>query len=349
MLLPRLKLALIFDRAFHAMADMHWRMLLGLILFHAFSSWLMLTLAGESELRRPFAFLYWYATTAYTVGYGDISPQGVAGRLITAVWIFPGAIAAFTTAVAKVLAAIGDIWRVRRSGKGDYSSMTDTILLIGYHPARTPKMIEELCTELNAAQTLVLLTRQAVADLDPRIRYVQTESLTSAAALARAGAAAASRVLVYASSDADTLTATLAVSAAAPETAHIVCFFDDADSARLLAQHCPRVEIVLASGPEMLARSARDPGASQVISALTSHLDDGATLFSLTWQGAMRSVGDLTQALLRQRATLLAHQSRDAPAPRFNPSLDTGVEPGDRLFYVSAARLDQPGLAGSQG
>ncbi|MBA4807076.1 potassium channel family protein [Brevundimonas sp.] len=347
MLLPRMKLALIFDRAFQAMADTHWRMLGGLILLHAVSSWLLLALAGETELHSPVTFIYWYATTAYTVGYGDLSPQDVAGRLITAIWIFPGAIAAFTTVVAKVLGAIGDIWRLRRAGKGDYSKMTDTIIMIGYHPTRTPKMISELCAELNTAQTLVLVTRHVVNDLDSRVRYVHSESLTSADALARAGAATASRILVYADSDADTLTATLAASAAAPKTAHVVCFFDDADSARLLAQHCPQVEIVLSSGPEMLARSARDPGSSQVISALTSQLDVSATLFSLTWQGAARSFGDLAQRLLHHRATLLAHQPQGAEAPHFNPPPETGVEPGDRLFYVSAVRLAQASLAGS--
>ena len=97
----------------------------------------------------------------------------------------------------------------------------------------------------------------------------------------------------------------------------------------------------------MLARAARDPGSSQVISALTSHLDEGATLFSLKWTGAGRSVGDLTQRFLQHRATLLAHQPDGADSPRFNPSPETGVEQGDRLFYVSAARLNQPSLAGS--
>ncbi len=345
-MLLRLKLARVFDRAVHAMADMHWRLLGGLIVFHAASSWLLLVLAGETGLSSPATFLYWYATTAYTVGYGDLSPQGVAGRLITAIWIFPGAIAAFTTVVAKVLGVIGEIWRVRRAGKGDYSKMTDAILLVGYHPVRTPKMIDELSAELSKTQTLVLLARQVVGDPDPRVRYVQSESLTSAAALARAGAAQAGRVLVYADNDADTLTATLAVSAAVPQTAHVVCYFDDADTAQLLAQHCPRVEIVLSSGPEMLARSARDPGASQVISALTSHLYDPATLFSLTWDGAVRSIGDLTRGLQRHRATLLAHKPIGSGAPRFNPPFETEVEAGDRLFYVSAARLDQPSVAG---
>ncbi|KAK0331947.1 hypothetical protein LTR94_026883, partial [Friedmanniomyces endolithicus] len=308
------------------MADMHWRMLLGLILFHAGSSWLLLALAGEVELKNPVVFFYWYATTAYTVGYGDFSPQGVAGRLATAVWIFPGAIAAFTTVVAKVLGAVGDIWRIRRAGKGDYSAMTDTIVLIGYHQARTPKMIDELCAELSPTQTLVLLTRQAVPDPDPRIRYVQCENLTSTASLQRAGVQSASRVLIHAGTDPDTLTATLAASALTPPLAHVVCFFDDEDSARLLAQHCPDVEIVLSSAPELLARAARDPGASQVISALTSHLDDGATLFSLIWKGETRRFRDLAHALIGSGATLLAHQPNGAKSPRFNPQEETGVE-----------------------
>lgn len=346
MMLARLRLARVFDRAFHAMADLQWTMLAVLILVHALVSWELLVLAGETELTEPATFFYWYATTAYTVGYGDLSPQGTAGRLVVALWIFPGAIAAFTTVVAKVLGAIGDVWRRRRSGKGDYSRMTDTIVLIGYHPARTPKMIEELCAERAREQTLVLLTRQALTEPDERIRYVQTESLTSPAALARAGVAGASRVLIYTDSDSDTLAATLAAGACAPETAHIVCYFDNEDSARLVRQHCLRAEVVLSSGPEMLARAARDPGASQVISALTSHLDEGATLFSLTWSAVDASWRDLARRCLDAGATLLAHQPAGGTEPAFNPAAEARVSRGDRLFYVAATRLDPAALSG---
>ncbi|ATQ41895.1 hypothetical protein CSW64_05435 [Caulobacter mirabilis] len=345
MVLARIRLAQVFDRALHAAADMHWRMLAGLIVLHAASSWLMLSIADETKLQAPADFFYWYATTAYTVGYGDISPQGSAGRLITALWVFPGAIAAFTTVVAKVLGSIGDVWRARRAGKGDFSRMTGSILLIGYDAARTPKMIDELCTEETPGRTLILLTRQTILEPDPRVRYVQSESLTSAAALTRAGAAAADRILVYASSDADTLAATLAAAAVASPSAHIVCFFEETDNARLLAQHCPAVEVVVASGAELLARAASDPGASQVIGALTSHLDEGATLFSLTWDSAQRPTGELTRRLWERSATLLALQPAGQTEPRFNPSPDTLVSTGDRLFYVASARLDSRALA----
>lgn len=329
------------------MADLHWTLLAILIGLHALSTWGLMLLAGEEKLQAPATFFYWYATTAYTVGYGDLSPQSDAGRLITALWVFPGAIAAFTTVVAKVLAAIGDVWRVRRAGKGDYSRMTDALVLIGYHPARTPKMIAELCADLSPDQTLVLLTRQTLTDLDSRIRYVQTESLTSTAALTRAGVPGASRVLVFTDSDADTLAATLAAVSLTGSSAHVVCYFEDEDNARLLDQHCPEVEIVLSAGPEMVARACKDPGSSQVISALSSHLDPGATLFSLSWpEGAPGRFGDLARSLLDRSATLLAIQSASATMPTFNPSPDLAVQPGDRLFYVAADRLDAAALAG---
>lgn len=347
MLLPRLKLARLFDRAFHAMADLHWTLLFTLIGAHAVLTWLMLALAGEEKLHGATTFFYWYATTAYTVGYGDLSPQTDAGRLITALWVFPGAIAAFTTIVAKVLAAIGDVWRVRRAGKGDYSKMTASIVLIGYHPARTPKMIDELCADLSPDQTLVLLTRQTLTDLDARIRYVQSESLTSTAALIRAGVPQASRVLVFTDSDSDTLSATLAATALAAATAHIVCHFEDEDHARLIGQHCPEVEVILSSGPQLVARACKDPGASQVISALTSHLDEGATLFSLAWPDRQpRAFGDLARALLDRGATLLAIQPGRDTTPTFNPPTGRPVVAGDRLFYVAAARVDAASLAG---
>lgn len=341
-----MKLARLFDEAFHAMADLHWTLLFLLIGLHAVSTWVLFVLFGETELTAPATFFYWYATTAYTVGYGDLSPASDGGRLITALWVFPGAIAAFTTVVAKVLAAIGEVWRLRRAGKGDYSRMTQSIVLIGHHAARTPKMIAELCSDLSHDQTLVLLTRQTLTDIDSRVRYVQSESLTSTEALTRAGVREASRVLVFTDSDSDTLAATLAATALAPASAHVVCYFEDEDHARLIDQHCPEVEVILSAGPELVARACKDPGASQVISALTSHLDASATLFSLKWPDrAARPFGDLARVLLDRGATLLAIQPGQDTRPTFNPSAARPVEPGDRLFYVASNRLDASAIA----
>ena len=132
-----------------------------------------------------------------------------------------------------------------------------------------------------------------------------------------------------------------------PVDAHVVCYFESEDHARLVDQHCPQVEVVLSAGPEMVARACKDPGASQVISALTSHLDQEAARFSLKWPvSAARPFGDLARALLDRNATLLAIQPAQATTPTFNPAPDRPVQPGDRLFYVARDRVDAAALAG---
>lgn len=327
------------DRAYHAVADLHWSVLAGAVAVHAAGSWALLAAAGEPKLTTPVDFLYWYATTAYTVGYGDVSPQTPAGRLVTALVVFPGAIAAFTTVVAKSLNGMGEFWRRRRNGKGDFARMSDTIVLVGFDPERTPKMIAELHADPALRSRVVLLTRKEIADPDERVRYVRAQSLTSPAELKRAGVENAARVAIYADTDAETLSAALAVVALSP-AAHVVCYFQDDDNAELLKLHCPEVECVVAPGAELVVRSVQDPGASRVLGALISHLDRSATLFSVEWPaGPSTTFRAAVEAFLDQGATLLACRRAGEPEPCFNPSSEAPIAPGDKLFYVADHRV----------
>ena len=57
-----------------------WPVLLAVLLLHMLASWCLLALAGEDKLSDWHAFLYFYVTTATTIGYGDLSPGSTAGR-----------------------------------------------------------------------------------------------------------------------------------------------------------------------------------------------------------------------------------------------------------------------------
>lgn len=313
---------------------------LGVAVFaHAFVSFELMKAVGEDKLSHTVDFIYWYATTAYTVGYGDISPQTTAGKLVTALFVFPGAIAAFTTIVAKILGGITEVWRLRRMGKGNFSRMTESIILIGFDPERTPRMIDELHADPLHHHRLVLVTLKTLENPDPRARYVQAQSLTSADDLRRAGVPTAHRIAIYADTDEQTLAAALAV-AALNNTAHVVCYFSHPDSAELLRHHCPNMECIVASGAELVARSVRDPGASYVLSSLISHLDASATLFSIEWpQGAPTTYGSVTHSLLGKGATVIAAQTGGSREPLFHPGLDAVIEGGDRIYYVAESRV----------
>ncbi len=326
-------LAVVLRRLYLAASELHPGILFALLLAHMATSHVALRLAGEADLRSPIAFIYWYATTASTVGYGDLSPKGDAGRLLAAFWVMPGAIALFTTAIARTFAGLSQRWRRRRLGLGDYRAMRGHVVLIGHEPARTVRMVAELAAD--GRRDIVLVATEELPGDDPAFRYVRAGSLTAPADLHRAGVATAARIVVYATTDAETLAATLAVTAL-NDDAHIVCFLRDADTARLLHAHCPAVEVVLTPTVELVVKALSDPGSSHLLAQLASHTDTGATLYACRADGG--GGYDEVAGRLRERgAVLVASCPAGANTPRFD--LDRRIVDGDRLFYVAKERL----------
>lgn len=321
-------------RLYLAASELHWSVLLGLLAAHMLAAYALLAWAGEAELMGLPAFLYWYGTTASTVGYGDLSPKSDAGRLIVAFFVMPGAIALFTTAIARAFAGVSARWRRRRMGMGSYNRMTGQIVLVGYDADRTPRMIDEIVAD-GQGHEIVLVAAQALDGDAATHRFVRAATLTSPADLARAGVATAGRVVVYAPTDAETLAATLAVTAL-NDAGHIVCFLRDPDTARLLNAHCPKVEVVLTPTVELVVKALSDPGSSRLITQLASHTDNGATLYATV----ARVAGSFDDAADRLRAAggvLIATCAGDTASPSFDP--DGQVAVGDRLFYVARTRI----------
>lgn len=326
-------------RLIRDVVEVRWRVLVGMVALHAGLSALVLGLVGEAELvADPVALLYFYATTATTVGYGDLSPVTPAGRLVVALWVFPGSIALFTTVIAKSIAAVSETLRKRMNGQGDFSRLTGAVVLVGYHPKRTQRMVDQI-RHGGYAGEIILVSRRQPEDLGSDIRLVRTETLTDRAALVRAGVAGADRVIVYADRDDETLAATLAVDALNAGV-HIVAHMTDPEQADLLARHT-EAEVIVSPTVDMVVRAAQDPGASRVFGALVSTLES-ETLYSLTVTDSA-AIGLRVAAAfawLRERGALaLALQKQGETTPRLNPAPETPVGTGDRLFYIRSSRL----------
>jgi voltage-gated potassium channel len=321
-------------RLYLAASELHWGVMLALLLGHMTLSYLALQVAGEPDLRSPIAFIYWYLTTASTIGYGDLSPKSDAGRMVAAFLVMPGAVALFTAALARAFAGLASMWRRRRAGLGDYSEVSGLVVLVGYDRDRTPRMIAEITADRGAQEIVLVATDEMEVD-DPTYRFVRAASLTAPADLKRAGVERAARVVVYAGSDAETLAATLAVTAL-NRGGHVVCFLRDPDTARLLNAHCPSVEVVLTPTVELVVKALSDPGSSRLIAQLASHTDEGATLYATIAPSAGR-FDDLAQDLRARGAVLIATCAAGDNCPRFN--LEAPIAAGDRLFYVAKQRV----------
>lgn len=318
---------------------MRWSMLAASVLAHGLLSWGLLALAGESDLTRPLTFVYFYMTTATTVGYGDLSPQGDLGRWITVFFVMTGGIALFTSVIAKVITGISTFWRRNMEGRGDYAHLEGATVIIGHHPSRTRRMIDEVYGGGTEAGKLILMTQHEMDSPDDRVHYIRAESLTSESDLRRAGVADAARVIVYANSDEQTLTAALGVAALNPD-AHLVAYFSEAQPAQLLKKHA-KAECVVSPSVELVVRAMQDPGASRIMSALSSTTEN-ATVYSLTLPEQVEVSYGRAGSYLRKTkaANLIAAMTPQDSQPVFNADPESRLTAGSKLYFIRDRRLN---------
>jgi hypothetical protein len=127
----------LWQRIYLSVATLSWAVLGTLFFGHALICYILFAFAGEEKLTQSvIAFVYFYMTTATTVGYGDLSPGSDAGRLVNVLVVFPGAIALFTILLGKAIASISAFWRRSLQGLGDYSKRTKHTLVVGWQGAR---------------------------------------------------------------------------------------------------------------------------------------------------------------------------------------------------------------------
>nr|WP_244327702.1 potassium channel family protein [Roseibium sp. RKSG952] len=302
-------------------------------------SWCLFWLAGETELTTdPFVFLYFSATVASTVGFGDLSPVTSAGRLIAVLWFFPASLMLYTMFLGKLIAFFSE--RIRRimNGHGNYEKIDGATVIVGYHPDRTPKMVEELVAGGNGDENIILVSRKEVVDVPKGVRYVRAERLDSLDALRRAGVKAARKVILYADSDSETFNACWALREL-NETVHAAAYFQDAATAKRAAKHA-NVETVVSNSGDMLVRAAQDPGASAILMTLGSASFE-STVFSQEVINSTVAVEDQLEGVLRARdATLLAYKKPDMGCPKFRP-FPACFSKGTTFYYIAKSRIPE--------
>lgn len=330
-------------------AEVTWPFLLVCVVAHVGTSWLALLIFGEGEIASVGVFPYYYLTTATTIGYGDFSPSTTGARYIAGFWIMPGAVLLFTGVIGKLIQAITDRWTKAMKGREDYADMQGHVVVFGWQGDRTRRLIDLLMAEEAAArQGLVLVSVSLTENPMPEaIQFVRVEALSSAEASRRSAVAQAKVALILGTDDDETLAAALAVGAL-PTAPRIVAYFQTTGPADLLRSYCPTAEAQESLSIELMARSAYDPGASQLQRIMLSSLD-GPTQYSFTVpQVAKATQCDTALMALKSRcdATLIGVQHAGKDTLMMNPAADYPIGPGDRVFYIGAHRLKDEEVSG---
>jgi voltage-gated potassium channel len=255
----------------------------------------------------------------------------------------PGGVVVFAGFLGKLSSFFVGLWRRNMQGKGDYSALESHIVILGWHPERTPRMINLIFGDTRREDRKVVLcaTQEMENPFPDKILFIRGDSLTDDELLNRAGVGNADKVIIYRSSDDRTLTSCLKVATLAGD-AHIVAWFEQEHMVQLLKSHCPGVECHTSISMEMLVRSAQDPGSSRVQGQLLSTLI-GPTQYSVKVPDDFKEVtfSRLLEYLKNRHEAIALGVADTATGDdlKLNPKGSEPVKAGQLVYYMSAERI----------
>ncbi|MBT2750112.1 MULTISPECIES: potassium channel family protein [unclassified Lysobacter] len=318
-----------------------WGAVAAALALHMAGTWLLMAWAGEEKLLGWDSFVYYYVTTASTIGYGDLSPGSAAGRWAAALFVMPGAIALFASVLAKTSASLLNFWKRHQVGKMSYEDMHGHTVLIGWHGRESERLVQLLLADTHTDDEGIVLVAEGLAEnpLPDQIRFVAAASYADCNEYQRAALSRAARVIVHTDHDDRSLAAVFAVMAH-PHEAHVVAHFESAAVAQLVRSHYPHVECTRPLHVDVIARAAQDAGSSLVAGEWLGA--GGPTQFSLQVPAAAAPVlaARLAGAFRAQSALWIGYRDGRNAAPVLNPPDHVEIAPGTLLYYLADARID---------
>ena len=310
------------------------------------------------EEDRPFLDALWWAiVTLTTVGFGDISPVSLGGRVIGVVLMFfgIGVLGTFTATIASVFV---DQRQRKDRGMGD-CDLGGHIILCGWN-YRTQEILKDLRADSRSAARPIAL----VADVETNpagddehlcfVRGTETED-----DLMRAGVKRAETVVLvgdrsqdYQARDAKAVLAVLTVKSLNP-SAYVIVELAGEENVRH-CRHARADEIVVGADlcSRVISTATLDHGISKVLHELLSaRVGHDLMTHSVPAECDGRKFIDVFSELKREKGMIaLAIKRHGKESIVTNPDADYPVAAGDRLVVISnRARADAqvPDVSGS--
>ena len=312
------------------------------------TSWPLMAWAEPSSnaITSAESYWWWFLVTAATVGYGDFFPTTVGGRLV-GIYVIVGGIVTLTTLFTRIATAIENAKGQRMKGNRDLG-MSDHLVVVGYTPGRTERLIEEITADGDRSVALCAwgeVPENPMPD-QPGLGFVRGD-LAEENVLRRAGVHRAARVLIDARDDNEALALAVAVTHVNAR-AHTVVTLRDMGRAPNFSYVDANVRCVQWHSPRLATEELQDPGIALVYADLMSH--GGRNTYSTRLPEALAQVhfGQIQEALGRNFATtVLAALHKGAI---INPGWDERLPEGAVLYYVGERRLSPEEIIGaSQG
>ncbi|MDT0276159.1 ion channel [Blastococcus goldschmidtiae] len=325
-----------------------WRLPLAVAVAVFATSWLAMALLepAGSDIVDPRTYWWYFVVTASTVGYGDVFPVSVAGRVV-GLYVIIGGIVTLTLLFTQLSNALQSV-RGRRARGVVTLDLSGHVVLLGYWPGRTERMVAELTAEGRFEVALCAwddVVENPLPD-ESAVHFVRGD-LTREDVMTRAGVARARTAVIDGRDDNETLAIAVGVDHANPDI-HLVAAVRDLGRRESLRYVNPGVQVVQWHTPFLLTEEATEPGITQVYNELMSSGGHGNTYSVRVSTGFPHATFGECQTYFGRifGATVLA--LRGEGGLRVSPPWDEPVPAGSTLYYVADKRIDDQRLgAGS--
>jgi voltage-gated potassium channel len=316
-----------------------WRQPLAVALFVFLSSWGVMALVepAGSEIASPTTYWWYFLVTSATVGYGDVFPVSTGGRIV-GIYVIIGGIVTLTLLFTQLATALQSV-RGRRTRGVIALDLSDHVVLLGYHPGRTDRIVSELTADRRFQVVLCAWDDVGEDPLPdyPDVLFVRGD-LTHEDVTTRACVARARTAVIDARDDNEALAIAVAVDHANPGI-HLVVALRDLGRRDTLRYINDGVQTVQWHMPFLLTEEASDPGITQIYTDLMSSGGHGNT-YSVTVPDGFphATFGDCQTWFGRTfGATVLALRTPEGLV--VSPPWDRPVSEGCTLYYVAAQRI----------
>lgn len=295
----------------------------------------------------------WYSLISVTtIGYGDFSAVTIGARIGTIVFIVLTGLAAFTSAIGIGVDFILDQQFKERTGMGK-PAVKDHLVIVNFpNERRVQQIVTEYLHDPNHRDDDVIVISDNIESLPFRIENV---SFVRGLAIDvdtydRANISDARLAIVlstgYDDPNSDSVVASIAsvIGQLNPKLSIIAEVLNSNHA--LLFNAIDNVSLVhtFSIANNLIVQEAQDPGVNQLTQAITSNSIEGdlsSTVIDTDLKKPMPYI-DAAKQLLDNDVNLVGIIRNGSALVRFN-----GLEMsrGDRLVYISAERLDWPGLS----
>lgn len=321
-----------------------WRAALMVALVVFLSSWLAMWLVepATNEITSPRNYWWWFLVTSSTVGYGDLFPESGLGHVVGA-YVIIGGIATLTILFTELASRIQAVKGKRMKGVLELD-LGGHIVILGYTPGRTERIVHELLVEDRAPLVLCAWdeTPEHPMPEKEQVLFVRGD-LTAVDVLGRACVERADTVVIDGRDDNEALAVAVAVDHLHPEV-HLVVALRDMERAQHLRYVNPGVQCVQWHMPNLLSEETLDHGITEVYTELT-HSGGSGNTYSVRLPAPMagQTFGACQTRFGRDfGATLIA--VRDGNGVAVSPPWDAPLNAGATLYYLARQRIDERSL-----